>query len=106
MAPRATYPRLNNRHNLRHFILDLKYPRGTPDQDVYKAAAKHERLVITRNQKDFMPLAKNSKKTGVILIAPDVTDEQVDVNITALLTRKRKHELYGCANRITQGQVR
>ncbi len=94
ISPRDRFSILNNRHSIRHLVHDLD-KSGISDEDVYALAKKEKRLILTFNRKHFETMAPNSKDTGIIAISTNVSDEQIDKKVTALLSRKMKHDLYG-----------
>ncbi|MBI2611917.1 DUF5615 family PIN-like protein [Candidatus Gottesmanbacteria bacterium] len=94
ISPRDTFPIINNRHNIRHLVHDLN-KTGISDEEVYALAKESKRLIVTFNKKHFEELAPNSKDTGIIAISTNVSDEQIDKKLTALLSRKTKSELFG-----------
>jgi hypothetical protein len=85
---------LNQRFDVKHIKSDLK-KIGLPDKEIYELAAQLGRLVVTYNDKDFKPLAPNSKETGVIGVPPTTPYATVDKKLTALLTRSSVKALYG-----------
>lgn len=85
---------LNRRFDVKHVGADLNQ-EGLPDPQVYALARKQKRLVITRNVKDFKKLAQTSDETGVIGISPNLTFDQIDKKLTALLMKSSKKSLLG-----------
>jgi hypothetical protein len=73
---------------------DLKQT-GLPDTEVYALAAKHRRLIVTYNSKDFRRLVHQSQETGVIGIGVLVPYHHIDTKLTALLTRSSEKALFG-----------
>jgi hypothetical protein len=92
--PRSYFPMLNHRFDIKHIRDDLKYI-GLPDEEVYKLARHLKRLIITYNEKDFKPLAPQSKDTGVIGVTPTTPYATVDKKLTALLTKSTEKALRG-----------
>ncbi|OGG22348.1 hypothetical protein A3D03_06645 [Candidatus Gottesmanbacteria bacterium RIFCSPHIGHO2_02_FULL_40_13] len=93
ISPRSRFPILNSRHDVKHLVHDMK-KSGISDLEVYILAKKTNRLIVTFNKKHFEKLAGKSKKTGIIAVSTNVSDEQIDKKITSLLSRKKKKELY------------
>lgn len=95
-SPRESFPIINNRHDTKHIIHDLKQKQGLPDTNVYQIAVKLKRLIVTFNRKHFEILVKEkkNKSTGVISVSTNVFDEQIDKKIASLLSTKTKSKLY------------
>jgi len=91
--PREKLPIANNRFKLRHILKDL-HLTGISDSEVYKLAIKNKSIVVTFNDKHFKPFAETSKESGVIGISTNLSIEQIDKKLTALLTKSKKNELY------------
>ena len=68
---------------------------GISDAEVYELAAKERRIVITYNVKDFKLLAGTKTTTGVIGITSNLSVQQLDARLTALLTRVTEKQLLG-----------
>lgn len=91
---RTHFPALNRRFDLKHIKADLNH-EGLSDPEVYTLARKQRRLVVTRNIKHFKELAQTSNDTGVIGVSENLTFDQVDKKLTALLTKSTKKSLLG-----------
>lgn len=91
---RKHFPTLNRRFDVKHVGADLNL-EGLSDPGVYALARKESRLIITRNIKDFKELALTSDDTGVIGISQNLTFDQVDKKLTALLNKSTKKSLFG-----------
>ena len=91
---RIHFPVLNRRFDIKHVEADLNQ-EGLSDPEVYALARKEDRLVVTRNIKHFKTLAQISKETGVIGVSENLTFEQVDKKLTALLNKSTKKSLFG-----------
>ena len=91
---RTHFPTLNRRFDVKHVGANLNL-EGLSDPKVYALARKEGRLVVTRNIKDFKELALMSNDAGVIGISPNLTFEQVDKKLTALLNKSTKKSLFG-----------
>jgi len=97
---RHKLPIANSRFDIKHVAGDFKQV-SLPDQQVYELARKGKRLLVTYNVKDFVGLAEQSKETGIIGVSPNITTEQIDKKLTALLTRSGENELTGKLTMIT-----
>lgn len=86
--------RCNHRFNLKHLTGDLKLS-GLTDSEIYSLAQKLRRLIVTFNDKDFRLLIFKSQNTGVIGVSANITHEQIDKKLMALLTKSGPKELYG-----------
>lgn len=91
---RNNFSALNQRFNVKHVKADLGYS-GLSDLEVYQLALKQKRLVVTLNERDFRDLAKISKETGIIGVSSNLSDEQIDKKLTALLNKASKTSLFG-----------
>lgn len=96
---RTYFPVLNRRFDVKHIGADFN-KGGLSDPKVYDLARKEKRIVVTRNIKDFDKLALTSNETGVIGISSNLTFEQVDKKLTALLNRSTKNSLLGKITKI------
>lgn len=94
LPPRTYFKRLNHLFNVKHISIDLKQA-GLSDEKVYKEAVKLNRLIITFNGDDFKNFAQKSKKTGIIYVSNNLTPDQIDRKLTALLLRSTPNSLYG-----------
>lgn len=74
---------------------------GLSDQDIQEVARQEERLILTFNIKHFRDLAIHGKKTGVIGVSQNLSNEMIDKKLLSLLTKKTKGELYGKFTSIT-----
>ena len=84
----------NRRFDVKHVGDDFNL-EGLSDPEVYVLARKQGRLVVTRNIKDFKELALTGNDTGVIGISPNLTFDQIDKKLTALLNKSTKKSLFG-----------
>lgn len=100
LSGRRKFAALNHLFDVKHIALDLR-KGGLRDEHVYKEAIKRHRLIITFNAKDFKPMAANSQETGIIVVSPNLSDEQIDAKLVALLVRSRPNSLYGKFTTIT-----
>lgn len=91
---RQSLPITNSRFDLKHISGDFKQ-EALPDFQLYEFAKEKSRILITFNVKDFKPLAKLSKLTGVIGVSANLTLEQIDKKLTALLNKSTKTSLLG-----------
>lgn len=91
--PRSKLSRLNHRYSLKHIKEDLN-ETGLEDPQVYKIAEKLERIIVTFNDKDFRGMVGESKKTGIIGVSTNLSNEQIDKKLTAFLKKKRPCDLY------------
>lgn len=91
---RSYFPLLNSRFDIKHITRDFKKV-GLSDSQVHLFAAEHDRIVVTLNIKDFKPLAPTNKTTGVIGVSANLSFEQTDKKLAALLNRSTKKQLLG-----------
>lgn len=97
---RTKLPRVNSRYDLKHIKGDLGRS-GLSDNKVYEIAEKMGRLLIIFNIKDYKKLARKSSKTGIIGISQNLSTEQIDKKLTALLAKSGPRQLYGRFTPIT-----
>ena len=91
---RHRLPILNSRFNVKHITGDLRYS-ALRDIDIYKYAVKQKRIIVTFNDKHFQPLAEKSENTGVVGVSANLSADDIDKKLTALLTKAGKKELFG-----------
>jgi hypothetical protein len=91
---RQRLPILNSRFDVKHINADLGY-EGLRDDQVYKLGAELKRLIVTFNDKDFRSLAEKSKDTGIVGVSTNLTPDNIDKKLTALLLRATKKKLLG-----------
>lgn len=91
---RRSLPRINARYNVKHVKEDLR-KSGLSDEEVYQIAAKLKRLLVVFNVKDYRGHASKSKDTGVIGISQNLSTEQTDKKLSALLSRSSEKTLFG-----------
>lgn len=84
----------NSRFDVKHIAGDYKQ-KAFSDLKVYELAKQEGRILITLNIKHFKPLASMSKLTGIIGISENLTLEQIDKKLTALLNKSTKKSLLG-----------
>ncbi len=87
-------PITNSRFDVKHVAGDYKQGASS-DFKVYELAKVEGRILITLNIKHFKPLASTSKSTGVIGISPNLSLDQIDKKLTALLNKSTKKSLLG-----------
>jgi predicted nuclease of predicted toxin-antitoxin system len=97
---RHKLPITNSRFDVKHIAGDFKKV-SLPDLQVYELAQKEKRLLVTYNVKDFVEFAEQSRDTGILGVSPNITTEQIDKKLTALLTRSGENELTGKLTMIT-----
>ncbi len=97
---RSSFPLLNRRFDVKHIAQDL-IKAGISDEQVYEIARRQGRLLITYNIKDFFRLASKSTGTGIIGVSANLSREQVDKKLTALLSKSSKRSLFGKLTVIT-----
>ena len=83
LRPRTRFLRLNSRFDVKHIRDDFNLA-GLPDPDVYRLAVREQRILVTYNEKDFLPLVGTQNDGGVIGVSPNLTTEQIDTKLTVL----------------------
>jgi len=86
LPARTAFPRLNQHFDVKHIAMDLNRA-GTPDPIVYELAVSLGRIIVTRNDKDFVPLSGTKTDAGIIAAPPHWQPIQVDTKLTALLMK-------------------
>ena len=74
MRPRIRFPRLNSRFDVKHIRDDFNLA-GLADPEVYRLAVKEQRVLVTLNEKDFLPLVGTQKDMGVIGVSPHLSSD-------------------------------
>jgi predicted nuclease of predicted toxin-antitoxin system len=92
LPPRKKFFRLNNRYNVRHIVHDY-HKSGISDTELFKIAEKEQRIILTRNEKDF--IGNIRKKSGLIGLSPNLSTEDIDKKITSVLTKYKRCVLIG-----------
>jgi predicted nuclease of predicted toxin-antitoxin system len=78
---------------VKHITKDLQ-KSGLSDHKVYEVAKEQGRLVVTYNDKDFLPFAETSEHSGVIGVSSNLTPPQIDTKLVALLRKSSQKRLY------------
>ena len=97
---RSSFPLLNNRFDVKHLSADLRLS-GLSDPKVYELAKKEKRLLVTYNVKDFSSLVTKSTDSGIIGVSANLSIEQIDKKLVALLTKSSRRTLFGKLTVIT-----
>ncbi len=84
----------NSRFDVKHISGNYKQS-ALLDSEVYDFAKRKGRLLVTFNIKDFQLLAPTSKSTGVIGVSANLSLDQIDKKLTALLNKSTKKSLLG-----------
>ncbi len=87
-------PLTNSKFDVKHIKGDYKL-EALPDSKVYEFAKEKKRLLVTLNIKHFKLLAFLSNLTGIIGISENLSLEQIDNKLTALLNKSTKKSLFG-----------
>jgi predicted nuclease of predicted toxin-antitoxin system len=85
VAPRQYFPRLNEHFDVKHIKHDLNLA-SLPDPQVYELAASQDRIILTKNVKDFRALLQEDSP-GVIGIPETWANDRIDSQLTALIMR-------------------
>lgn len=103
MLPRREkFPVLNNLHNLKHIVHDLK-KSGAKDREVVRLAKRQNRIIITKNTKHFETLCRE-EKVDVLGVSEVASPEELDGSIMAHLRRKTSRVMTGLCKKITKIQ--
>ena len=93
ISPRQFFTRLNARFDVKHIDHDLHHA-GMDDPSVFELAMSQDRIILTKNVKDFRPLLREDSP-GVIGIPETWSNERVDTKLTALLTKNGQNYFRG-----------
>jgi predicted nuclease of predicted toxin-antitoxin system len=85
VSPRQYFPDLNERFDVKHIKHDLNLA-SLPDPQVYELAVSQDRIILTKNVKDFRPLLRDDSP-GIIGIPETWSTSRIDTKLSALLTR-------------------
>lgn len=99
-STRSSFPLLNRKFDVKHIAADLKLA-GLSDPQVYDVAKTQGRLLVTYNVKDFVGLASASVDTGIIGVSANLSMEQIDKKLVALIVKSSKRTLFGKLTMIT-----
>lgn len=100
IVPKNQLFTLNAKFDVKHIAQDFNHG-GFSDLEVYKFADKSSRLIITYNWKDFEEFVGLSNKTGVIGVSANLSIEDLDKKLTAMLMKLKKSNLFGKFNYIS-----
>lgn len=100
MPKRDRFPRLNNLHDLKHIVHDLK-KSGIKDIQLIEIAKKSDRILLTKNVKHFMSLC-NAKKVDLIGVEELVAYEEIDNKVAAYLSKRKSRKMSGGFKNISQ----
>ncbi len=99
MLPRRNkFPQINNYHDVRHLVHDLR-KGGSSDRQVVITAKKHNRIVVTKNIKDFRKLGK-TYCVDIIGVTETTQPEKLDNLIMAKLRKKKQKRMSGLFTKI------
>jgi predicted nuclease of predicted toxin-antitoxin system len=94
MLPRKDkYPLLNNYHNVRHIVHDLK-KEGITDLELIRLASRTGRIVITKNIKHLKELGLKYQ-VDIIGVTEILPPERMDNKIVAILRRRTYKNMTG-----------
>jgi len=100
MLPRRDkYPLLNNYHDVRHIVHDLK-KEGISDLELIKLASKTGRIVITKNIKHLKELGLRYQ-VDIIGVTEILPPERMDSKIVAILKRRTSKNMTGRFTKVT-----
>ena len=100
MPGRRAFALLNHQFDVKHISLDLK-TGGIRDEVVYQEAVKMKRLIVTFNGDDFKPFVAKSTETGIIAVSDNLSTNQIDNKLVALLVRSSPKALFGKFTAVT-----
>ncbi|MBI3290080.1 DUF5615 family PIN-like protein [Candidatus Microgenomates bacterium] len=93
------FPKLRKKANLAHIVHDLGLHPQSEDQEIYQKAIAENRFVLTINFKDFKKLVKNGKP-GVFGIESQLSNEDIDKEVSSFLSGKNPDDFIGKATKI------
>lgn len=89
LPSRSNFPLTNYSHDLKHLVLDMN-KSGITDLEVAKLAKFTSRIIITRNIKDYLPLAEKFQ-IDVFGVSPYLVVDDLD---KLLISKLRKWPKY------------
>ncbi len=98
-----SYPKLNNFHNLKHIVHDLK-KSGVKDEPLYDLATKDGRILIVFNIKDFKKIIKRNC-ISVIDLSSNLSNKEADLKILKALKDIRTDQIKGHLISITKSKI-
>ncbi len=98
-----SYPTLNNFHNLKHIVHDLK-KSAIKDEFLYDLATSTGSVLIVFNTKDFKPLIRPNKPS-VISLSNNLTNKEADLKICKALRELSTAQTKGCLISITKSDT-
>lgn len=101
MLPRREqFPQLNNYHDVRHIVHDLKKP-GILDPKVVEIAKQQNRIVVTKNVRHFLTLFRRSL-VDMVGLSGLISYEKIDAKVMAYLRRRSVVKMTGAYTKITE----
>ena len=99
MLPRREkLPELNRTHDLKHIVHDLG-KSGLRDEDILVIAKRQNRIVVTKNVRDFQGLC-TEKGIDMVGVTEALLPEELDKKIMAYLRRRTAGHMTGTYYRI------
>jgi len=105
MLPRREkLPELNRTHDLKHIVHDLG-KSGLSDKRILVIAKRQNRIVVTKNVRDFQGLC-TEKGVDMVGVTEALLPEELDKKIMAYLRRRTAGRMTGTYHRITHSPRR
>ena len=104
MPRRERFPHLNNFHDLKHIVHDMKKP-GIKDSQVIMMAKRNGRILLTKNVKHFIGSC-GDKKVDLIGVGDLVGFEEIDRKVSAYLRKRKTRKMTGIFQNIVQSSRR
>jgi len=98
-----SYPKLNNFHNLKHIVHDLK-KSGIKDEPLYDLATRENRILIVFNIKDFRKIVKRNG-ISVINLSSNLSNKEADLKILKALKEMKPDQIKGYLISITKSGI-
>jgi predicted nuclease of predicted toxin-antitoxin system len=93
LPKRQSFSRLNDLGDLKHIKHELTRS-GIPDAELYNVATSEGRIIVTLNIRDFQRFLRKDG-SSIIGLSPQLTNQQIDSKLVALINRLQPHHLLG-----------
>ncbi len=99
LPKKNSYPTLNKYCSVKHINHDF-HLSGAKDQQVYELALREERLLVTLNTKDFIPLLDRNSPS-ILSLTPNISNNRADQKILSLAKQLKESDFVGKHFKVT-----
>jgi predicted nuclease of predicted toxin-antitoxin system len=103
ISPRQYFSGLNECFDTKHIKHDLNMA-SLPDPEVYELARSQNRIILTKNVKDFHALLRKDSP-GIIGIPEAWSNDRIDTKLTALLMKHGPNYFKGRLYSLGVGEI-